>query len=261
MINVQNPVSAVAAVNQSNNSNLLAGGRGAVTVSELGNFGVNGFRNRDAAVAALEVINAGEDSVAAEGRNVLTTIASIQELSQGGNNLREGFPDNGLGRRLSELSTLLQANLGIQAAAMDFGGWDTHQNQGAAGDTNGRFWNLSEQLAQSLRAFADDNNGLEEISVMVITEFGRTINENGNQGTDHGRGATHLAMGAGIQGGVFGDDYPDTIRDDPDTGDLTVLTDYRKVVSEIVTKRAGVADLATVFPTFTPSGDLGLARA
>jgi uncharacterized protein (DUF1501 family) len=211
-------------------------------------------------VAALQILNAGEDSVSAEGRNALDTIAQIQSLSEGGQ-LREGFPDTGLGRRLSELSTLLQAGLGIQAAAIDLGGWDTHENQGGAGDANGRFWNLSEELAQGLRAFADDTNGLDEVAVVVLTEFGRTINENGNRGTDHGRGTTYLAMGAGIQGGVFGDDFPDAIQDDPDNGDLTVVTDYRKAVSEIVLKRAGVTDLATVFPTYTPNGELGLARA
>lgn len=92
------------------------------------------------------------------------------------------------------------------------------------------------------------------------SHWGSTINENGDRGTDHGRAATHFAMGAGIQGGVFGDDFPDVIEDDPDRGDLRVMTDYRKVVSEVIRNRVGVANLQSVFPTHTQSGDLGLTR-
>jgi uncharacterized protein (DUF1501 family) len=158
------------------------------------------------------------------------------------------------------VSTLLKAQLGLQAAAIDVGGWDTHGDQGNAGDTNGRFYQLMDELGSALRAFADDTNQLEEVTVVVLTEFGRTINENGNRGTDHGRAATYLAMGAGIQGGVFGDDYPDAIQDGPE-GDLAVLTDYRKPMAEIVMKRAGVAAVDTVFPTYAGTGELGLALA
>ncbi|MDH3684273.1 MAG: DUF1501 domain-containing protein [Acidimicrobiia bacterium] len=256
MLNVLNPQATVGGVNKSQRANLLEGGRNSLTVPRVSNFGLSGFRNGGAAREALQVLNAGADSVATEGRNILSVVDQIQALD--GN--RPGFPNTGLGRQFSELSALLKAGLGIHAASIDFGGWDTHSDQGGVGDTNGRFWRRTEEVAGALRAFADDTNGLDEITVVVITEFGRTINENGNGGTDHGRAATHLAMGAGIRGGVYGDDYPDTIRDDPDNGDLTVLTDYRKFLSEIIAARTGVSDLATVFPTFAQQGQLGLTR-
>jgi len=175
-----------------------------------------------------------------------------------GTELRPGYPKGPLAKTFSELSSMLKAGLGIQAAVVDYGGWDMHSNLGTVGA--GRFHDRATELAGALRAFADDTNGLEEITVLVMTEFGRTINENGSRGTDHGRGTTYLVMGAGIKGGVFGDDYPDEIADEPTYGDLAVLTDYRKLVAEIVTRRAGVSDLGVVFPTYRGSGSLGLTR-
>ena len=256
MLNVMNPAGVIAGVNTSQRQNLLQGGRNTAAVPDLGQFGITGFRDRDRATTALTMLNSGADSVSTEGQQVLTTVERIQQLDQNANN--EGFPNSGIGRDLAQVSTLLKAELGLQAAAIDVGGWDTHGGQGNAGDTNGRFYQLMDELGSALRAFADDTNQLEEVTVVVVTEFGRTINENGNRGTDHGRAATYLAMGAGIQGGVFGDDYPDAIQDGPE-GDLAVLTDFRKPMSEIVLKRAGVNSVDTVFPTYEGTGELGLA--
>lgn len=257
MINSLSPAATIAAVDKAQRADLLEGGRNTVAIPRIDGFALEGFRNREQAKTALRSLNGGPDSVSTEARNVLDVVDRIQAIDGG---LRPGYPTNSLGRAFSELSSLLQAGLGIHAAALDYGGWDTHSDQGGVGDTNGRLWRQTASLGEALRAFADDTNGLEEITVVVITEFGRTINENGNGGTDHGRAATHLAMGAGIQGGVFGDDYPEVIADDPDNGDLTVMTDYRKPLSEIVAKRTGVADLRTVFPTYAQQGELGLTR-
>ena len=173
---------------------------------------------------------------------------------------RPGYPSHRLGRSFSELSALLKAGLGVQVAAIDMGGWDHHSNLGATTDPNGRFNVKAAELAGSLRAFADDTNGLQGITVVVLTEFGRTINENGNRGTDHGRATTYLAMGSGIRGGVYGDDFPDEIKDDPNHGDLTVLTDFRKPLAEIAQRRAGISNMNLLFPTYQGSATMGLAR-
>ncbi|MEM9562513.1 MAG: DUF1501 domain-containing protein [Actinomycetota bacterium] len=256
MINLLGAGGAVPAVNTSTRSKLLSGGQGAVAIPNLGSFGIGPFRNRDRASQALRALYGGGDSVSAEGRTVLDVVDRVESIESG---IRPGYPDNGLGRRFSELASLIKAGLGVRAAAVDFGGWDHHRNHGVVGD--GRFQDKASELAGALAGFANDTNGLEGITVLVLTEFGRTINENGNRGTDHGRAATHLAMGAGIRGGVFGDDYPDVIADDRQHGDLTVFTDFRKVASEIVSQRVGVTDLGVVFPTYQQQGTLGLTRA
>ncbi len=256
MINAMGTTGGVIpAVDTSARSDLLRGGRGAAVIPGLASFGINGFPNRDRAATALRALHAGPDSIAGQGCTALDASARVATL---GTDLRPGYPKGGLARTFSELSSMLKAGLGIQAAVVDYGGWDMHSNLGTVGA--GRFHDRAAELAGALRAFADDTDGLEEITVLVMTEFGRTINENGSRGTDHGRGTTYLAMGAGIKGGVYGDDYPDEIADEPTHGDLAVLTDYRKLVAEIVTRRAGVADLGVVFPTYRGTGALGLTR-
>jgi uncharacterized protein (DUF1501 family) len=256
MLNVMNPQSVIGGVNMANNINLLQGAQSASAVNDLRSFGINGFRDRERATTALAALNSGSDSISLEGQQVLATVERLQELN--GANNSQGYPNSGIGQNLAQVSTLLKAELGLQAAAIDIGGWDTHGGQGNGDDSNGQFYQKMEELGTALRVFADDTNQLEEVTVIVLTEFGRTINENGNGGTDHGRAATYLAMGAGIQGGVFGDDYPDTITDGP-RGDLEVLTDYRKPMAEIVMKRAGLASVEAVFPTYEGEGELGLA--
>lgn len=259
MIRVQNPPGVIAAVNQSQRGSLINGAVRSVDVPDLDAFGLDGFRNREQAKAALRLLNGGADSVALEGTNLLDVVDRIQAID---GSRRPGYANTGMGRQLSELSSLFKANLGIHGASLDFGGWDHHKNLGAPGDTNGNFYRRARELADALRAFADDTNQLEELTVVVITEFGRTINENGNRGTDHGRGSSMLVMGNGIQGGVFGDDYPDVIADDPNNGDLGIFTDFRKPLSEVIANRSGVANLQPVFPTYAQSGTpLGLTRA
>lgn len=255
MINAMGVGGVVPAVDTSARSDLLRGARGAAVIPSLASFGVSGFPDRDRTATALRALHAGADSIAGQGRTALDVAARVAALST---EVRPGYPKGTLARNFSEISSMLKAGLGIQAAVVDYGGWDMHSNLGTV--AAGRFRDRATELAAALRAFADDTNGLEEITVLVMTEFGRTINENGSRGTDHGRAATYLAMGAGIKGGVFGDDYPDEIADEPTYGDLAVLTDYRKLVAEIVTRRAGVSDLGVVFPTYRGTGALGLTR-
>lgn len=256
MVNQGAPGATIPAVDTSTRSGLLDGGSGAIAIPRLSSFGLNGFRNRDRAEAALRNLYSGPDSVSAKGTSVLNVVDQIDAIDT---SARPGYPDTGLGRTFNELAILLGGNFGIRGAAIDFGGWDHHSNHGPVG--NGRFHDKATELAGALAAFANDTNGLQGITVVVITEFGRTTNENGNRGTDHGRAATHLAMGAGVQGGVFGDDYPDEISSTAQPRRaLPVVTDYRKPLAEIVTKRGGVGDLGVVFPTYQHGGDLGLAR-
>ena len=148
----------------------------------------------------------------------------------------------------------------MQGAVVDYGGWDHHDDLGTFGDTDGRFWRRSSELGAALRAFVDDlgPTGLAETMIVVISEFGRTIDENGSGGTDHGRGGTMFVMGGGIQGGVFGNDYPDVIQEtNGNRRALAVLTDYRQPLSELLATRVGITG---VYPTFTEGTALGVSR-
>lgn len=218
-------------------------------IGNLNNAGVNGFQNRAMATTALRVLHARNDSVSVQGTRLIGVLDQIEDLNSA---RRNGYPNTGLGRSFSELATLLEADLGVEAAALGMGGWDHHRNQ------NGRMNRGGAQLGNALGAFINDTN-LEGINLMVITEFGRTINQNGNGGTDHGQGFTAMVMGPGIRGGVYGDDYPSAFPNS-NRHDLAVLTDYRKMIAEVANNRLGVGNVGSVFPDYNVSGSFGLTR-
>ena len=107
----------------------------------------------------------------------------------------------------------------------------------------------------------DMGDDMNEITLMVVSEFGRTINVNGNGGTDHGRGGAMFAFGKSINGGIYGP-FPNVIEDGPE-GDLTVLTDFRQVYAEILDRRLGnAANMSFVLNGYDPGGNyLGLAQS
>lgn len=202
----------------------------------------------------------GNDLIRSVGRRALAVGTAVGELADG---IQPGYPeDNAFSARFSELAQILKRRpaFGVRAARFGGGFWDHHDNLGTA--TRGPFQGLVGQLATAIEAFARDTNGLEGITLVVTTEFGRTVNENGARGTDHGEALTMLVAGAGIRGGVYGDDYVESLAlpNGASRASLPITTDYRKPLSEIVRKRVRLADTSAVFPDFTQTGaDLGIA--
>lgn len=143
----------------------------------------------------------------------------------------------------------------MEAAVVGFGGFDTHSAQGGA---DGQLAVLLARLARALAAFAADlHDRLNRITVVVLSEFGRRVAENGSGGTDHGSGGVALVLGGGLQGGVHGI-WPGLSDDVLDDGDLMVATDTRSVLAEVVRGRLGNTATDRIFPGFTPV-PLGLA--
>jgi uncharacterized protein (DUF1501 family) len=103
---------------------------------------------------------------------------------------------------------------------------------------------------------------MSNVSVVVMTEFGRRVAENGSGGTDHGRGGVIFALGGGVQGGQVVTDWPGLNDADLDSGDLQVTLDYRSVLAEMLARRAGVNDFSTIFPGWegTPTSGLFVPR-
>ncbi|MEM7340870.1 MAG: DUF1501 domain-containing protein [Actinomycetota bacterium] len=261
MLNAQGGPGPIAGAFNGRGAASLVGSRASVgLIGSLDSFALGGFRDKDAAAAALASFNVGNDAVSFEGRKILSTVDQVEPLDGA---LRPGYDNNAYGRSFSELSTLLKADptLGIRAATIKIGGWDMHRSLGRAGDTGGNFWTKMSQVGNAIAAFASDTNGLDGVTVVVMSEFGRTINENGNAGTDHGQGTTYLVAGNGIRGGVYGDDFVDSLAlEGRRRGAVPYLTDYRKVLGELVRKRAKLAQDGPVFPGFSQNGsDLGLS--
>lgn len=189
------------------------------------------------------------------GPAALSTFSTIQLLSA--IDLANYAPQNGavypttqLGARMRSVAALIKANVGIECLSVDMEGWDTHVN---LGPINGTMAGLMSNLSESLHAFWKDMGlGIRRVVVVAMSEFGRRVAENGNQGLDHGHGGLMLVMGGGIYGGRVLTDWPGLQPNQLDSGDLRVTIDYRDVLSEILTRRLGATDLSTVFPNYTP---------
>jgi uncharacterized protein (DUF1501 family) len=163
------------------------------------------------------------------------------------------YPTGGTGFAFKSTAALIKADVGVEAVAIDVGGWDTHNNQGPI---TGTMANLMTTLSTCLAAFHADifaGNG-RNVTVVVMSEFGRRLAQNGTSGTDHGHGNAMLVLGNHIAGGRVLTQWPGMAPNQLYQGiDLQVTIDFRDVLAEIVQERLGNTNLATVFPDFTPT--------
>ena len=167
------------------------------------------------------------------------------------------YPSDSFGSGLREIARLIKANMGLEVACVDLGGWDTHFFQGT---TAGLQAGAIDELARGLAAFdADLKSYHSRVKTMVMTEFGRRVYENGSLGTDHGRGFAMMAIGEKINGGRVIGEWPGLIEEESDgPGGLRIRYDYRSVLSEILVRVLGCRGVAKVFPGFNPQ-EVGLA--
>jgi uncharacterized protein (DUF1501 family) len=157
------------------------------------------------------------------------------------------YPSSEFGNSMKQIAQLLKANLGVEVAFADVNGWDTHQNQGGA---NGQLANRLTDFAASIAAFwRDMGDDGENITLVTMSEFGRTARENGTGGTDHGHANAMFVLGGQVKGGKVYGKWPGLDNDQLNEGrDLKLTTDYRQVLGEVITQSLGAVNLATVFP-------------
>ena len=162
-----------------------------------------------------------------------------------------------LGRNLQELARLIKADAGVEAAFAEVDGWDHHQNESI------QLSNLLSQFSNAIAAFCQDlGDRIEDVVIVTMSEFGRTVEENGTGGTDHGHGSLMMVLGGTVQGGKIYGEWPGLEKEQLFEGrDLAVTTDFRTVLSELVRRHLGRTDLTSVFPGFTPGTPLGLLRS
>jgi uncharacterized protein (DUF1501 family) len=172
------------------------------------------------------------------------------------------YPGSRFGKSLQEIAELFKAEVGLEVAFLDSGGWDHHVNEGGV---QGRLANLLTDLGQGIAAFHQDmGDRMEDVVFLSMSEFGRTAHENGNRGTDHGHANCMFVMGGGIKGGKVYTRWPGMSDGQLyQERDLAVTTDYRSVLGEIISSHLGNHDVAKVFPGFSndPREYLGILRA
>jgi len=157
------------------------------------------------------------------------------------------YPKTQFGNSLKQVAQLLKANLGVEAAFSDIGGWDTHQNQG---NSNGQLANRLKEFSETISAFwRDMGQDAENITVVTMSEFGRTARQNGTGGTDHGHANVMFVLGGQIKGGKVYGRWPGLSNEQLNEGrDLAVTTDFRNVLGEAASKVLGARNLDIVFP-------------
>jgi len=157
------------------------------------------------------------------------------------------YPTTPFGNSLKQIAQLMKANLGMEAAFSDIGGWDTHQNQGGA---SGQLANRLKEFSDSIAAFwRDMGSESENITLVTMSEFGRTARQNGTGGTDHGHANVMFVLGGQVRGGKVYGRWPGLANEQLNEGrDLTVTTDFRKVLGEAAYKTLGAKDMEKVFP-------------
>ena len=170
------------------------------------------------------------------------------------------YPKSQFGNSLKQVAQLLKANLGVEAAFSDIGGWDTHQNQGNA---NGQLANRLKDFSEAISAFWQDmGQDAENVTLVTMSEFGRTARQNGTGGTDHGHANVMFVLGGQVKGGKVYGKWPGLSNEQLNEGrDLAVTTDFRRVLGEAAYKALGSKNLELVFPgsRVTPSEFLNFA--
>ena len=236
----------------------LVGAPSTVPVRDLA---ASGFAGDPATVAARRralstMYAAAPDPMRAPAASTLLTVDLLEKIRYASYQPAGGavYPDDELGRSLKSTAALLKAGLGVEAATIEFGGWDSHSDQGPF---DGAMALLMKSLAGGLTAFHADlfAGGPTNVVVIVQTEFGRNAWENGSRGADHGHAGVMLVLGGAVAGGRVLTRWPGLAPEELYEGqDLALTIDARDVLSEILKKRLGNPDPWSVFadPAYTP---------
>ncbi len=235
---------------------ILAGSAGAIAMTDLSRFGVRGatesktFEEMYARAASDALKGTAKESFEASELLRKTDPAKLQPENGA------EYPRGLLGDSLRQIAQLIKSNVGLEVAFADVGGWDTHAGEGGA---QGQLANNLGTFASSIAAFTKDlGSRMSDVVLVTMSEFGRTVRENGNRGTDHGHATFMLAIGGGVKGGKVYGRWPGLGAAQLYEGrDLAVTTDFRDVFSELLAKQLGVRDLKKVFPGYEPK-TLGL---
>lgn len=226
----------------------LRGEHPTLAISDLDRFGVTGgmqnqFQNVYGAEAGTVI------GSAADGAFEAMAVLKRANLKQYTPAAGVQYPAGPFGSSLGQVAQLIKSGVGVEIAFVDIGGWDTHQAQGGAqGSLAFRF----RELARGIRALYDDlGDRMEDVVLLTMSEFGRTVAENGSGGTDHGHANCMLVAGGAVNGGMILGEWPGLATEQLYEGrDLAVTTDFRDVFGEIASKHLGAKDLNKVFPGY-----------
>jgi uncharacterized protein (DUF1501 family) len=232
----------------------LRGSRPAVAVNNLEQFQVR--NQKTSGIIESMYATTADAKLLASGRETFEAVKMIESISRAPYTPANGAQYQGeFGRSLQQVARLIKADVGVEAAFADIGGWDHHSNEAPQLAT------LLGQFGGSLAAFVRDmGDRMEDIVLVTMSEFGRTAREDGNGGTDHGHGNVMTVLGGAVRGGQIYGRWPGLEPEQLyERRDLAVTTDFRDVLGELVSQHLG-QKIDQVFPGYKPGEPLGLLK-
>ena len=213
---------------------ILSGRANALAMTDVARFGVSGFPEFESMYPGVF-----------EASKILKSAAPEKLQPEKG----AVYPTTPLGSSLKQIAQLIKSGVGLEIAFTDVGGWDTHAGEGGP---QGQLANNLRQFSDAISAFARDlGSRMGDVVLVTMSEFGRTVRENGNRGTDHGHANFMLVLGGGVKGGKVYGQWPG-LTNLYENRDLAITTDFRDVFAELLTKQLAVPSLKSVFPNYDP---------
>jgi len=237
---------------------ILAGSAPSLAIDDLQAFGMRAPQEatRDRLTRAFEELydGAGTGLLASSSREGFEAVQMLKQADPTQYRPANGadYPPGRLGRTLLQIAQLIKSDVGLEIAFADCSGWDTHVNQGS---NEGQLAARLRELGGALAAFDQDlGERMRDVVVLTMSEFGRTIRENGNSGTDHGHATAMMVLGGPVNGGRVLGRWPGLGMEQRFEGrDVAVTTDFRDLFGEILTRHLGATGLDAVFPGYAPA--------
>jgi uncharacterized protein (DUF1501 family) len=239
----------------------LRGDAGAISVASLARFDVRAATEAAVARKGFESLyeQGVQDLLHGTGRETFEAVRMLRSAGAASLAPAHGaaYPRSRLGQSLRQIAQLIRADVGLEIGFADAEGWDTHVGQGAE---QGQLAFRLADFAAALAAFTQDlGDRMADVVVLTMSEFGRTVAENGNRGTDHGHATAMLVLGGGVRGGKVHGRWPGLARERLFEGrDLAVTTDFRALFGEVAGRHLGIAQPASLFPGWKGGAALGV---
>ncbi len=225
----------------------LLGAAPAVAMTSIAGFGVRG----GGATGGFEELYADgtEGLLGSAGRETFDAMRMLKMADPARYSPERGaiYPKGEFGRALLQIAQLIKSDVGLEIAFAEIGGWDTHANQGTAdGQLAGRLRELGDGIAA---LYNDLGDRMRNVVIMTMTEFGRTLGQNGSGGTDHGHASSLFVLGGPVRGGQVHGIWPGLAPEQLHDGrDLALTTDFRAVFGEVASRHLGAGSLTRIFP-------------
>lgn len=231
----------------------LYGDNPAMAISNLADFGLTKGAATSVTAKSFEDLydQTTSDLLKETGKESFDAIRLLQKQDVKNYKPSAGveYPKSPMGQALQQIAQLIKMDVGLEIAFAESGGWDTHYNQGT---DRGVFARNAADLSNSITAFWNDlGQRQDDVTLMTMTEFGRTVKQNGTGGTDHGRGSCMFVLGKDVRGAkVHGNVAPLAVENLDDGRDLMVTTDFRSVFQEVADHHLRLRDQQQLFPGF-----------